>query len=62
MKIIDVSYEVWMWVHQKYWMSQLVCKFYPLKTNNWSYLAVNDYGRLDQQKNEKMTCNEQKVK
>ena len=36
MKIIDVSDEVWMWVHQKYGMSQNVQKYYSLKINNCS--------------------------
>ena len=49
-KIIDVSDEVWMWVHQKYGMSRIVKIFYSFETNNCSYLAVPDNGQLNQQK------------
>ena len=37
---MNVSNEVWMWVHWKYVMSQIIKKLYQFGTNNWTYLAV----------------------
>ena len=44
--------EVWMWVHPKYEMIQIVQKLYKTKTNNLSYLAVPDDDQLNQWNNE----------
>ena len=52
MKIIDVNDEVWMWMHQKYVTTQIVQKFYWVKTNNCPYLAVTGDILLNQQNNE----------
>ena len=37
---MNVSDEVWMWLYQKYGMIQIVQKFYSIKTNSCSYLAI----------------------
>ena len=48
----DVRNEVWMWVHQKYRMSRVEQKLYPLKAKNWSYLSVLEKNLTNPQKNE----------
>ena len=48
---MNVSDELWMWLHQKYKMSRIVRKLYSIKTNNCSYLAVPNSGRLNQWNN-----------
>ena len=49
---MNVSDEVWMWVHRKYGMSQIVRKFNSVETNKYTYLAVTNDGWLNWQKNE----------
>ena len=49
MKLMDVSDEVWMWVHQKYEISRIIQTIYAFKANNWSHLAVPDILGLNQQ-------------
>ena len=49
---MDISDEVWMWVHKKYGMGQSVWKLYSFKTNNCSCLAVPNNCWLNQQNNE----------
>ena len=51
-QIIDVSDEVWMWVHWKYGMSGIVQKMHSFETNNWSYLTVPDNNQLNRWSNE----------
>ena len=53
---MNVSDEVWMWVHQKYGMSVIKRKLYSIETNNWSYLSVTDNGQLNRQNNECEWC------
>ena len=57
----NVSDVLWMWLHQKYEMNQIIFKIYLAETNNCSYLAVTDDGKLNKQNYEKSTRNEQKV-
>ena len=52
MKIITVSGEVWVWVHQKYGIIQTILHFYSLETNNFYYLNVPDDDQLNRQNNE----------
>ena len=49
---INVSDEVWIWVHQKCWMSQIVRKLHEVKTNKCIYITVINDGRLNQWNNE----------
>ena len=51
-KIMQVCTVVWMWLHQKYGMSQIRKTFYSFKTNNSSYLSDPGDGQLNQQNNE----------
>ena len=51
MQIIDVSDEVWTWVHQKYIMNEIVQNFYAFKINDWFYLAITDSNILNYPKN-----------
>ena len=50
-KTMNVSDEVWIWVHWKYGMSEIIWKFYSIDTINCSYLDVPNYGRSNQRKN-----------
>ena len=43
-KKINLSDEVWMWVHQKYGTSWIVWKLYWEVTNKCTYIAINDDG------------------
>ena len=52
MQKIDVSDEVWIWVHQKYENSLIVGKFYSFETNNIYYLAITEDDQWYQQSNE----------
>ena len=63
MKIIDVSDEVWMWMHQKYGLIWSVQKLYFFETNNWSYLSVNGNDQFNQQKNDTyyLQCKNSKI-
>ena len=47
-----MSDEVWMWMHWKYRMSQIVQKFIYSKQNKNSYLYVPDDVKLNWQNNE----------
>ena len=46
-KTMNTSDEVWMWVYQKYGMSQIIWKLYSVKTKNFFYIAVTKDGRLN---------------
>ena len=52
-KIIDVSDEVWMWVHWKYIIVRILWNFYSVKTNRCSYLDVPENGLLNRQSHER---------
>ena len=41
-----VCLEVWMWVHIKYWISQVVRIFYSVDSKYYTYLAVHDDGKI----------------
>ena len=60
MKIIDVSNEVWMWVHKKYWTSIILQKLYSFNIKNWFHLAVPDNDWFNRQKKKIITCNAKK--
>ena len=51
-KTMNVSDVVWMLVHQKYGMSQIVQIMYSVETNNLFYLTVPGDGRFNWQNNE----------
>ena len=48
---MNVSDDVWMWMHQKYERGQIVQKLYSIEANKLTYLAVPSDGRLNQQSN-----------
>ena len=63
MRKIDASDEVWIWVHQKYGMSQIVRKLYSFETNNCSYLYVPVDDQLNRRNNEayNLQCTNSKI-
>ena len=62
-QIIDVSYEVWMWVNQKYVTSRIAWKLYSFETKNCSYLSVTNDDRLNRQSKESynMQCTDSEI-
>ena len=53
MKIIDVSDEVWMLVHQRYGMSWIVYTLYPVLKKKLLDLAATEYDVVNLQNNVK---------
>ena len=64
MQKIDVSDEVWIWVHQKYENSLIVGTFYSFETNNIYYLAITEDDQWYQQSNEtyNLKCTNSNIK
>ena len=64
MQKIDVSDEVWIWVHQKYENSLIVGTFYSFETNNIYYLAITKDDQWYQQSNEtyNLQCTNSNIK
>ena len=62
MELKYVSDEVWMWIHKKYVMSRIVQKLSSFRTNNFTYLALTNNDRVNQQTMKLITCNSKTVK
>ena len=50
-KTMNVSNEVWTWVHQKYGMIPIIKALYSIETNNKIYLTVTNDGQLNWKNN-----------